>query len=251
MVPERIRIGSVPVDVVDMNGALDRIVELVEAKQGGTVFTPNVDHVVVAEHDERFRNAYSRVSLSLVDGMPVLWASRLLGRRLPEKVSGSDLVRPLMQRAAERGYRVFLFGGGQGVAELAAQRLAEEFSGIQVVGTDASKVSLADPPEARAPIARRIAATRPDLVLVCLGAPKQEVFCDQHFRELAPAVMVCIGAGIDFIAGTAQRAPRWVSRSGLEWLYRLVQEPRRLAGRYLLRDPQFVAILARQMIADR
>jgi N-acetylglucosaminyldiphosphoundecaprenol N-acetyl-beta-D-mannosaminyltransferase len=156
-----------------------------------------------------------------------------------------------MRVAADRGYRVFLFGGGQGVAERAAQRLVEEFPGIQVVGTDASKVSLDDPPEARAPIAQRIAATKPDLVLVCLGAPKQEIFCDQHFRELAPAVMVCVGAGIDFIAGTARRAPRWISRSGLEWLYRLAQEPRRLAGRYLLRDPQFVAILARQILSDR
>lgn len=251
MSSERIRIGRLPVDVVDMSGALDRIVELVDARRGGTVFTPNVDHVVLAERDPRFREAYARVSLSLVDGMPVLWASRLLGRRLPEKVSGSDLVLPLMERAAARGYRVFLFGGGPGVAELASGRLHERFPAIQIVGTDASRVSLDDGPAAIAPIADRIAATRPDLVLVCLGAPKQEIFCDWSFSMLAPAVMVCVGAGIDFVAGTARRAPRWISRSGFEWLYRLVQEPRRLAGRYLLRDPQFVAILARQMTERR
>jgi len=243
----RFLIGALPVDPVTLTGALDEIERLVQARQGGTVFTPNVDHVVIGEHDARFRTAYQSVSLSLVDGMPLCWAARALGHPVPEKVSGSDLVMPLVERAAARNWRVYLLGGAPGVGALAVTRLKEQLPGIQIVGTDAPRISLdADPAEWR-PIATRIAETRPDLILVAFGAPKQEIFSTEMRAILNPAVMVCVGAGIDFIAGTLKRAPAWMSRSGLEWLYRLSREPRRLAGRYLVRDPQFVMIFGRQL----
>lgn len=247
---ERIQIGRLPIDAVDLPGALDAIERLVASRAGGTVFTPNVDHIVMGEHDERFRKAYQRVSLSLVDGTPVLWSARLLGRPLPEKVSGSDLVLPLIERAAARGWRVFLLGGAPGSGETAATRLRARFSGLNIVGVEAPRIDLGSPPEERLAVAARVALTAPDLVLVAFGAPKQEVFCDEALEIFKPAVLVCVGAGIDFVAGLAHRAPAWMSRSGLEWLYRLAQEPRRLAGRYLLRDPQFIAILLRQLLRD-
>jgi len=243
---ERIRIGGVPIDVVDFAGAMDFVEKLVDARAGGMVFTPNVDHVVLVERNPRFRDVYSRVSLSLVDGVPVLWAARLLGTPLPEKVSGSDLVVPLVERAAARGWRVFLLGGGPGVAELAAAKLKQLYPGLDVVGTAAPMIDMDGDPAPRRAIAEEIAATRPDLVLVAFGAPKQELFCDELRDVLSPAVLVCIGAGLDFVAGTIQRAPRWISRVGLEWAYRLAREPRRLAARYLLRDPEFLAIWFRQ-----
>ena len=244
---ERIQIGRLPLDAVDLPGALDAINDLIRAGAGGTVFTPNVDHIVVAEWDDRFRQAYQRVSLSLVDGTPVLWASRLLGRALPEKVSGSDLFLPLMQRAAERGWRVFLLGGAPGAAETAAERLKVQFPLLTIVGVDAPRVDLNSALGDRLAVAARVAEAKPDLVLVAFGAPKQELFCDEAFEVLRPAVLVCVGAGIDFVAGVARRSPAWMSRWGLEWLFRLAQEPRRLAGRYLLRDPQFLLILLRQL----
>ena len=120
---ERIWIGRLPIDKVDLAGALASIEQLIATGAGGMVFTPNVDHVVIGDENPRFRRAYARVSLSLVDGTPLLWASHLLRDPLPAKVSGSDLVLPLMQRAAERGWRVFLLGGAPGVAEKAAARL--------------------------------------------------------------------------------------------------------------------------------
>ncbi len=248
---ERIQIGRLPIDAVDLPGTLTAIEELVGARAGGTVFTPNVDHIVMGERDQRFREAYGRVSLSLVDGTPVLWAARLLGHALPEKVSGSDLVLPLMERAAARGWRVFLLGGAPGCAETAAARLAEQFPGITIVGTDAPRIDLGSPLEERRAVARRVAAVRPDLVLVAFGAPKQEIFCDETLDLFRPAVLVCVGAGIDFLAGVVRRSPVWMSRWGLEWLYRLAHEPRRLAGRYLLRDPEFLLILLRQVAAKR
>ena len=243
---ERIQMGRLPIDVVDFAGALAAIEALVAARDGGTVFTPNVDHIVLAERDERLRGAYGRVSLSLVDGTPVLWAARLLGHRLPEKVSGSDLVVPLIERAAAGGWRVFLLGGGPGVAERAADELVKRFPALDIVGTAAPRVDLGPDPAGRRAIATEIAATRPDLVLVAFGAPKQEIFSDETRDILSPAVLVCVGAGIDFVAGTMRRAPAWLSRWGLEWAYRLLREPRRLAGRYLVRDPQFIGIFLRQ-----
>jgi N-acetylglucosaminyldiphosphoundecaprenol N-acetyl-beta-D-mannosaminyltransferase len=244
---ERIQIGQLPIDAVDLPGTLDAIDNLIRARAGGTVFTPNVDHIVIGERDDRFRQAYQRVSLSLVDGTPVLWAARLLGRALPEKVSGSDLVVPLMERAAAHGWRVFLLGGADGAAETAAARLKERFSGLIIAGIDVPRVDLRSPLSERLAVAARVAETKPDLVLVAFGAPKQEIFCDEAFEVLRPAVLVCVGAGIDFVAGLARRSPAWMSRWGLEWLFRLAQEPRRLAGRYLLRDPQFILILLRQL----
>jgi len=213
------------------------------------VFTPNVDHVVLAEQDQRFRSAYEQVSLSLVDGTPVLWASRILGRSLPGKVSGSDLVVPLMERAAARGWRVFLLGGGPGSAETAAERLRAQFPALTIVGVDAPRVDISAPLDERRAVAARVALSKPDLVLVALGSPKQEIFCAETRDVVQPAVMVGVGAGIDFIAGVARRAPPWISKIGFEWLYRLAHEPRRLAGRYLVRDPQFFLILLRELVA--
>ncbi len=245
--PARVRVGQLPIDVVDFSGALDAIDRLVEAKNGGTVFTPNVDHVVMAEHDARFRAAYRAAALSLVDGAPVLWASRLLRTPLPMKVSGSDLLMPLMQRAAERGYRVYFLGGAEGVADLARSKLEAALPELRIVGTDASRISVEDDPSQTDAVVERIRSAKPDLILVALGAPKQELWSHSRTAQLRPAVLVGVGASLDFIAGIQKRAPAWMSKVGLEWLYRLAQEPRRLAGRYLLRDPQFFWILARQL----
>jgi len=245
----RIRVGKLPLDVVDFEGALDAIDRLIREKNGGTVFTPNVDHVVMAEHDERFRTAYAAAALSLVDGTPVLWASRLLRTPLPAKISGSDLVLPLMRRAAERGYRVYFLGGAEGVAELAKSKLEAALPGIQIVGTDASRINVDEPAEADE-VAERIVRAQPDLVLVALGAPKQELWSYTRSERLKPAVLIGVGASLDFVAGVQKRSPRWMSKVGLEWLYRLAQEPRRLAARYLLRDPEFCLILLRQLTQD-
>lgn len=247
----RIRIGSVPVDNLTFEGALDAIDDLVRSKQGGTVFTPNVDHVVQAEHDPRFRAAYEGVSLSLVDGMPLLWAARLLKTPLPEKISGSDLVLPLMRRAAERGYRVYFLGGAPGAAALARQKLLVELPNLQVVGIDDGRIDVNGSPEQNQPILERINAAHPDLLLVALGAPKQELWSHEQRAQLGSAVAVGVGASLDFIAGSQRRAPRWMSESGLEWAYRLAQDPKRMASRYLLRDPQFFQIVWKQLLASR
>lgn len=243
-------IGPLQVDALTFAQALAAIEALVDAGRGGAVFTPNVDHVVLAEADAAFRRSYASASLSLADGMPLVWASRLLGCPLPEKISGSDLALPLLQRAAARGFRVYLLGAGPGVADKAAEVLRSRF-GVEVAGTDAP--FLRDPcsAEERAPIVEKIRRAAPHLCFVAFGAPKQELFIHAARDELAPAVSLGIGATLDFIAGNAQRAPRFMSEHGLEWLYRLCREPRRLWRRYLLRDPRFALIVAQALLRRR
>jgi N-acetylglucosaminyldiphosphoundecaprenol N-acetyl-beta-D-mannosaminyltransferase len=247
--PPRIHIGGVAIDAVSLEGAIDAIEALVAARQGGTVFTPNVDHIVQCTEDTRLREAYDAVSLSLVDGMPVYWAARLLGRPLPAKVSGSDLVLPLMERAARRGWRVYFLGGADGAAQAAKDRLERDMPGIRIVGLSAPRIRLDAPPDEWASIVASVRETNPDLVLVALGAPKQEIWSQAARAALAPSVLVGVGASLDFIAGIVHRAPSWISSVGLEWVYRLAQEPRRLWRRYLLRDPKFAAILVREVAA--
>lgn len=241
---ERVRIGALEVDRLKFAEAVEAVLELVAAGRGGAVFTPNVDHVVLAEDDEAFRAAYGRASLSLADGMPLLWAARLLGRPLPDKISGSDLTPALLEEAARRGLRVYLLGAGPGIAERAAEVLRGR--GVQIAGIDAPMVR--DPRDAAecAPIAARLRAARADLALVAFGAPKQELLIDR-LRPATSTVLLGVGATLDFIAGSIPRAPRWMSEHGLEWLYRLAREPRRLWRRYLVRDPRFAWIVARAL----
>ncbi|MGC4121426.1 MAG: WecB/TagA/CpsF family glycosyltransferase [Myxococcales bacterium] len=228
-------------DRVTFAQALDAIEHLVGASRGGAVFTPNVDHVVNASAQGDFRAAYAQADLSLVDGMPLLWASHLLGDPLPEKVSGSDLFEPLVARAAQRGWRVFLVGGAPGVAAQAAERLVARHPGLTVVGAESPRIA-ADGGAGEDALAK-IREARPDLVLVGFGSPKQELWIHRNRAQLSPAVAVACGAAIDFAAGTAHRAPAWFSEHGLEWAYRLSREPRRLWRRYLVNDPKFLLIL--------
>jgi N-acetylglucosaminyldiphosphoundecaprenol N-acetyl-beta-D-mannosaminyltransferase len=150
-----------------------------------------------------------------------------------------------MDRASNRGLRVYLLGGADGVAERAAERLKERFPALVVCGMSSPQVDVDDSESVRAEQVARVKETHPDIVLVAFGAPKQEVWIQDAAPALRPCVLLGIGASLDFIAGVSRRAPTWMSEAGLEWLYRLAMEPRRLWRRYLLRDPKFVAILLR------
>jgi N-acetylglucosaminyldiphosphoundecaprenol N-acetyl-beta-D-mannosaminyltransferase len=245
---QRIRIGQIWIDRLTFSEALDEIEHLVDAGRGGAVFTPNVDHVVHAETIPDLRAAYAAASLSLVDGQPLLWASRLLGTPLPERISGSDLVQPLVERAAKRRWGVYLLGGGPGVAEAAAVEFQMRH-GARMVGIDAPSISMVPGPEDGAAI-ERICSARPQIALVGLGAPKQELWIDRVRDQLRPTVFVAIGGALNFVTGSVRRAPKWMSNAGLEWLFRLSQEPR-LAQRYLLRDPKFLSIFLQTGLLPR
>jgi N-acetylglucosaminyldiphosphoundecaprenol N-acetyl-beta-D-mannosaminyltransferase len=241
----RIAIGHVPIDVLTFAEAIDAIAALVEARSGGYVFTPNIDHVVRADENEEFAAAYQHASLSLADGMPVVWASRLLPSQLPERISGSDIFVPLLERAGKRGWRVALLGAGPGIAQKVAG-IAKERWGVEVVLVDAPMLRLED----QATITRmtqQIVEARADLVFFAFGSPKQEILIGRIAKAVSPAVLIGVGATFDFVAGTVKRAPKILRRVGLEWAYRLAQEPRRLWRRYLVDDPKFALIVARTL----
>jgi N-acetylglucosaminyldiphosphoundecaprenol N-acetyl-beta-D-mannosaminyltransferase len=241
---EQVRIGDAWIDAVTFPEALGAVAALVDAGAGGVVVTPNVDHIVRLAGDEAFREVYRRADLVLADGMPVLWAARLLGTPLPEKVSGSDFVMPVARLAAQRGWRVYLLGGAPGAAVAAAARMLDE-AGLRVGGIDVPLVSTEGDEAAERAIVERVVAARPDLVLVAFGAPKQERLCARIRDRVRPAVLLCVGVSLSFVAGHVRRAPAWISRLGLEWVHRLLQEPRRLWRRYLVEDPKFLAIVWR------
>jgi N-acetylglucosaminyldiphosphoundecaprenol N-acetyl-beta-D-mannosaminyltransferase len=246
---QRLRIGTLWVDALSFAEALSEIERLVDSGQGGSVFTPNVDHVVKAESNEGFRRAYEHASLSLADGMPLVWAARLLGCPLPGRVAGADLLVPLMELAGTRGWGVYFLGGAPGVAEAAARLMADRY-GIRVAGWDAPVIRSDGSDLAGDSVALASAASA-NIVLVALGPPKQEIWIHRATESLRPAVALGIGAGLDFLIGRYKRAPRWVSAAGLEWVFRLTQEPRRLWRRYLVDDPQFASVVLRTWRSPR
>lgn len=243
-VRQRVRFGRLWVDVLNFDAALREVRALIARGDGGAIFTPNVDHVVLVESNAPFRKAYRQVDLSLADGVPLIWTSRMLGQKLPEKLSGSDMLVPIATLAAEEGWSVYLLGGLPGAAELAAERL-RALCNVRIVGVDAAMVSADGDAPGDIAVIERIRAARPDIVFVALGTPKQELFIWRVLDQIRPAVAIGVGASLDFLSGYVTRAPRWVSDAGFEWAYRLVQDPKRLWRRYLVRGPRFVGIVWR------
>lgn len=243
----RSTIGSVGFDRVDRDEALLQIDHLIAARRGGYIVTPNIDHVVLAHQRPELRSVYAEAALSLADGQPLVWLARLLGQPVPARVSGSDLLSPLMQLAADRHYPVFFFGASPDASGEAARRLQARHHGLEIAGRDCRMWSPDDPtPPEDSPVVRRIQQSGARLVVLAMGAPKQEIWMHRHRAVLGHAVAIGLGASLDFAAGHVRRAPAWMSNAGLEWSYRLAQEPARLAHRYLVRDLAIVPIVARQ-----
>lgn len=226
-----VSILGVPFDHVTIAQTLARIDAMIASRRTHYVVTANVDFLVQAHRDVELRRILLEADLVLCDGTPLVWASRWLGNALPERVAGSDLAPALMLQAAKKGHRVFFLGAAPGVAEAATAKLRQQFPTLNVVGHYA-------PPYAallemdHAEISRRIREAKPDILLVSFGCPKQEKWIAMHYRALGVPVSIGVGATIDFLAGRVRRAPTWMRRSGTEWIYRLLQEPRRLYRRY-------------------
>lgn len=248
--PDRFALGHALIDRHDFEGAVQEVVRLSVRPSPSFVVTPNADQVVNLEDDAALRAAYSRADLVVPDGMPVVWASRLLGTPLKERVTGSDLMPRLCGIAAQRRLKVFLLGGMPGVADRAAANLIKAFPGLRVTGTLCPPLGFEHDPDQNTEIVHAIRQSDADLVFVCLGSPKQEVWIDKHLSRFDKGVFLGVGAAIDFCAGTVQRAPQWMRRTGLEWLYRLSQEPRRLIGRYT-KDLYFFVLVARELARRR
>lgn len=244
---KRIRLGRIYAHALRSSEALEEVARLITERRGGYVVTPNVDHVVQAEHSDALTAAYEDASLSLADGQPLIWLSRLMNEPLPEKISGSDFVPILAERAAREGWSLFFLGAAEGVGAKAADVLRAKHPGLRIVGICSPPFGFEKDSAHCERILERVCEASPDVVVLALGCPKQELLMHRWKSRLAPAVAIGSGAALDFIAGNVPRAPAWVSSYGLEWLYRLAREPRRLAHRYLVRDPEILRIAWRML----
>lgn len=225
------------IDRVTLDGATARVIDWCHDPRGNTcryVVTPNVDHAVQLGHNADLQASYATASMVLADGAPIVGASKLLGQALPERVAGSDLVPNVLAAAAsgQKPLRVFLLGAGPGVAERAAEKIRQQYPGVEIVGTHCPPLGFEHNPVANQVALDAVAAANPDLLVVGLGAPKQELWVAKHRDQLAAKVALCAGATIDFLAGEKRRSPVWLQRLGLEWFHRLASEPRRLLRRY-------------------
>jgi len=224
-----------------------RIDARVQSREPGYVVTPNVDHVCRLARDKALQKAYQEAFLVLVDGIPLMWIARLKGVPLKQKLSGSDLIYWLSEHAAARGYSVYLLGASPGVAQETAAKLCECYPGLKVAGVQSPPMGFDSNPDANAEVVRRLREAQPDICFVALGSPRQEVWIHRHCKDLEVPVVIGVGASFDFVSGRVRRAPRLLQYVGLEWLWRLCLEPRRLWRRYLIDDSRFVLLVLRDL----
>lgn len=236
-VPARVQVLGVGVDRVDLRAAVERIGALVAVGVPAQVVTVNPEFVMAARRDPVFRGVLNGAALAVPDGMGIIWAARILGDRLPERVGGVELVEALAALAPARGYRLFLLGAAEGVAEAAARALRSRYPGLQIVGTYAGSPATED----EAAILHLLREARPDILLVAFGAPAQDLWIARNLARSGGAVAVGVGGAFDYLSGRVPRAPGWIQRAGLEWLYRLARQPWR--WRRMLALPRFGALV--------
>lgn len=249
----KLELFGIRIDPLTIHQATDHILGTVASNRDDCPFavTPNVDHIVQLQTDEALKAAYTAADLVLVDGKPVLWAARLLGAAIPGTVPGSDLVPTLFDAAQKRdGLTVFLLGADPGVAERAVNRIAQRWPKVRVIGAYSPPFGFEREEGMNAEIVARINARRPQVLILGLGAPKQENWIRTHRDRLRVGYALCAGATIDFLAGEKKRAPVWLRRIGLEWLHRLLSEPRRLWRRYSRDFLQFPPIVLKELVAS-
>ncbi len=227
---------------------LQAIGEIVESRRFGYAVTPNVDHTVKLRESAQFRELYGKASLVVADGVPLLWAARLLGTPLKERINGTDLLERTCQFAAQRGYSVFLLGGSPGAAASACENLMRRNPDLKIAGYECPPFGFYRNVAQNNAIQRTIRESGADILFVGLGAPQQEQWMYDYAARSGVAFAIGVGVSFSFVGGLIQRAPVWMQRSGLEWLWRLGKEPRRLWKRYLLEDLPFFAMVLHAML---
>jgi N-acetylglucosaminyldiphosphoundecaprenol N-acetyl-beta-D-mannosaminyltransferase len=232
---QRIDLGGVLIDRVDRGSAVERIRGFLRSGKLNQIVTVNLDFVAIARRDPDFRDTLNEADLAVADGMPLVWASRLSDQPLPQRLTGVELVDECCRVAVETDSSVFLLGAAPGIADEAADTLQARFPGLRIAGVYA-------PPfgpltvEENERILERIHEARPESLFVALGAPQQDIWIRANRDRLDVPVCMGVGCVLDLLAGVVSRAPTWMQQTGLEWLFRLMQEPGRLWRRYILDD---------------
>jgi N-acetylglucosaminyldiphosphoundecaprenol N-acetyl-beta-D-mannosaminyltransferase len=242
-VTQRATVLGCQIDRVDFEQALSVCEEAIRSRTLAQHMAINVAKLVAMRSDRDLREIVAECDLVTADGQPVVWASRLLGDPLPMRVAGIDLMDALLARSATKGYRVYVLGAKADVLERAVARIHQKYEGIQIVGYRDGYYAQDEEPD----VAASIAAARPDILFVAMSSPYKEYFLGKHRHEMGVPFVMGVGGAIDVVAGVTRRAPVLMQRTGLEWLFRLLQEPRRMFPRYLSTNTRFIMLIVREM----
>jgi N-acetylglucosaminyldiphosphoundecaprenol N-acetyl-beta-D-mannosaminyltransferase len=238
----KVELFGLQVDNLTMEETLARIDEFIASRKVRHHVVINVDKIVKAHRDPKLREIINACDLVNADGQPVVWAARFLGKPLKERVAGIDLMQRLIAHSAVRGYRPYFLGAREEVVSELVRRVREKHPGLDVAGWRNGYWSEAEEPA----VAQTIAAAKPDILFVAISSPKKELFLARWKQEIQAPFVMGVGGSFDVVAGRVKRAPGWMQRCGLEWFFRLLQEPRRMWRRYLVEDMQFLGILMRE-----
>lgn len=240
---ERIYLLNTEIDNLSMQETLLEIDRIIQEEQEAYVVTPNVDHIVQLETNVELQKAYQNARLRITDGKPLIWISKLYKTPIKEKISGSDLFPQLCELAAEKGYQMFFLGAAEGIAAKAAANLQRRYPGLQVTGTYSPPVGFENDSNEMIKIEEMVRSANPHILIVGLGCPKQEIFMYRNSKRLGVPISLGLGASFDFEAGNIRRAPKWMADHGLEWLFRITQDPKRLFKRYMVDDMKIISLL--------
>ena len=240
----RVRIFNGRFDALTLTQAVDAVATLIRSGARGWVATVNVATLMLMRSDPRLQAFVDQAALVVADGQPLVWASRWIATSLPERVAGIDLLEALLARAERELFGVYLLGAQPAVVSAAARRLRDRWPGVRLCGTADGYFSAEEAPER----ARAVAQSRAHILIVGMGVPRQEYFLDTHWDALGAPVALGVGGSLDVLAGVRLRAPRVFRTLGLEWLFRLAQEPRRLWKRYLVTNSRFIYLLLKALL---
>jgi N-acetylglucosaminyldiphosphoundecaprenol N-acetyl-beta-D-mannosaminyltransferase len=236
---ERVNVLGVGISILNLESAFAIMSEAVAARRKGYITVTGVHGVSEAQDDPEFRRILNRSFLCTPDGMPTVWMSKLAGHKEVTRVYGPDLMELICDRGRARGWKHFFYGGGEGVAQELKKKIEERFPGVEIVGTYTPPFRPLNAEEERE-LTALVSRAQPDFFWVGLSTPKQERFMSAYLSKLDATLMIGVGAAFDFHAGKVKQAPRWIQRNGLEWVYRLYQEPKRLWRRYARNNPLFI-----------
>ena len=245
----KVNIGGIGIDKYSFDEVIENISNHVLQKgKPSYVVTPNAQHIISLQKDDRFREIYRKAFLVVPDGVSLVWSAKFLRTPLNGRVNGTDLFQKLCEVAQEKGLKIFLLGGRPGAAEKARETLLQKLPGIKIVDTHCPPYGFESQENEVVLINTKIKAAAPDILFVGLGAPKQEYWIHDNYQELGVPISVGIGVSFELVANMVQRAPVWMQKWGLEWLFRLIVEPKRLWKRYIIGNPQFIWLVLMQRL---
>jgi N-acetylglucosaminyldiphosphoundecaprenol N-acetyl-beta-D-mannosaminyltransferase len=244
---EAVNVMGCPITKLSLNDFVDAAEEFIVSRTPHYIAVVNAAKIVKMRSDRELEQSVLSADLIGADGVPLVWASRLLGNGLPGRVNGTDLMDRLLARAHEKGYRIFFFGAKEEVLQVVLAKVRARYPGVRIVGFRNGYFNRADEPA----IVRHIRDSRADILFIAFGTPRKELWVKQYLSAMGVAVVHGVGGSFDVLAGVIPRAPLWMQKYGLEWLFRLLQEPRRMWRRYLITNAQFILLFLKEWFRCR